>query len=214
MNLSDTEKQELKSLIDNGQPLPERYRWLLFQEPRETELVWPGKTHEVTSVVLPFQSIEQIDEPRTETSGHVGGLFDLDLNTGRQSSGWSNKLIWGDNKLILSSLANGPLRRQIEEAGGLKLVYIDPPFDVGADFSFDVEIGDETLTKDASPIEELAYRDTWGRGLDSYIAMLLVLLCYKSRYPRVDFPGPQERMSLTWPHEAQPAHLRRPVAAF
>jgi hypothetical protein len=79
MNLSDAEKQEIKSLIDRGQPLPERYRWMLFQEPRETELVWPGKTHEVASVVLPFQSIEQIDEPRTESIGHVGGLFDLDL---------------------------------------------------------------------------------------------------------------------------------------
>ena len=66
---------------------------------------------------------------------------------GRQSGGWTNKLIWGDNKLVLASLKNGPLRKQIEDAGGLKLVYIDPPFDVGADFAFDVEIGDETLRK-------------------------------------------------------------------
>lgn len=158
MNLSEVDKQELKSLIDRGEPLPERYRWALFQEPRETELIWPGKTHEVTTAVLPFQSIEQIDEARTETAGHVGGLFDLDLATGRQMGGWSNKLIWGDNKLVLSSLKNGPLRREIEEAGGLKLVYIDPPFDVGADFSFEVEVGEESLTKEPSAIEELAYR--------------------------------------------------------
>ena len=79
MNLSDVDRLELKSLIDRSQPLPERYRWLLFQEPRETEFLWPGKTHEVTSVVLPCQSIEQIDEPRTEAIGHVGSFFDLDL---------------------------------------------------------------------------------------------------------------------------------------
>ncbi len=63
--------------------------------------------------------------------------------------GWTNKLIWGDNKLILSSLKAGALRQQIEDAGGLKLIYIDPPFDVGADFSMDIEIGGETFHKEA-----------------------------------------------------------------
>jgi adenine-specific DNA-methyltransferase len=173
MNLTDREKEQLKAMIDAGQPLPPRYKPVLFDQPHEAELIWPGKTAEVTNVVLPFQSIEQIDEPRAETSGQVADLFALDAATGRQSSGWTNKLIWGDNKLVLSSLKNGPLRREIEAAGGLKLVYIDPPFDVGADFSFDVEVGNnETLTKEASVIEELAYRDTWGRGTDSYIAMI------------------------------------------
>ena len=47
---------------------------------------------------------------------------------GRQLKGWTNKLIWGDNKLILSSLKNGPLREEIEAQGGIKLIYIDPPF--------------------------------------------------------------------------------------
>jgi hypothetical protein len=40
-----------------------------------------------------------------------------------QIAGWTNKLIWGDNKLILSSLKNGPLREEIEQQGGLKLIY-------------------------------------------------------------------------------------------
>ncbi len=114
--------------------MPDKYRFRLFKEPRETELIWPGKTHEVTNVVLPFQSIEQIDEPRAETIDSKADLFALDRATGRQSGGWTNKLIWGDNKLVLSSLKNGPLRREIEKAGGLKLVYIDPPFDVGLRF--------------------------------------------------------------------------------
>jgi adenine-specific DNA-methyltransferase len=70
---------------------------------------------------------------------------------------------------VLASLKNGPLRREIEAAGGLKLIYIDPPFDVGADFSFVAEIGDEDLTKQPSVIEEIAYRDTWGRGHDSFL---------------------------------------------
>ncbi len=171
MNLSDDEKAEIKRLIDAGAPLPDKYRWRLFETPRETELIWPGKTSEVTNVVLPFQTIEQIDEPRAETSGSYGDLFQVGVG-GRQSGGWSNKLIWGDNKLVLASLKNGPLRRQIEDAGGLKLVYIDPPFDVGSDFSINLEIGEDSLVKEPSVIEDIAYRDTWGRGKDSYVAML------------------------------------------
>ncbi|PJI42200.1 site-specific DNA-methyltransferase [Ferrovibrio sp.] len=173
MNLTDREKEQLKAMIDSGQPLPPRYKAVLFDQPHEAELIWPGKTSEMTNVVLPFQSIEQIDEPRRGTQAGTTDLFAFDQTTGRQTGGWANKLIWGDNKLVLASLKNGPLRRQIEDAGGLKLVYIDPPFDVGADFSFDVEIGEsERLTKEPSVIEELAYRDTWGRGADSYLSMI------------------------------------------
>jgi len=90
---------------------------------------------------------------------------------GRRSHA-TNKLIRGDNKLILSSLKSGALRRQIEEAGGLKLIYIDPPFDVGADFSMDIEICGETFHKEPNLLEQIAYRDTWGRGADSFISMI------------------------------------------
>lgn len=169
--LTDDEKDEVRRLLDAGEPLPDKYRWKLFAHPRETELIWPGKTSEVANVVLPFQTIEQIDEPRAEASGVVGDLFQM-APGGRQSGGWANKLIWGDNKLVLASLKNGPLRREIEAAGGLKLVYIDPPFDVGSDFSITLEIGDEEVVKEPSIIEDIAYRDTWGRGQDSYIGML------------------------------------------
>ena len=135
-DLSDAEKRDLIKLIEQGKPLPEKYRFLLFADKREVELVWNGKSREVCTAVLPFQTLEHIDEPRKEQR-------------------------WGDNKLILSSLKAGALRRQIEEAGGLKLIYIDPPFDVGADFSMDIEIGGETFHKEPNLLEQIAYRDTW-----------------------------------------------------
>lgn len=174
MNISDNEKRDVIKYLEAGKPLPEKYRFLLFKDDREVELVWNGKTNEVTNVVLPFQVIEQIDEPREGNEfGDRGTLFDM---SGKQITGWTNKLIWGDNKLILSSLKNGPLRKEIEEQGGLKLIYIDPPFDVGADFSMDITIGEgedgESFTKKPSVIEEIAYRDTWGKGADSFIAMI------------------------------------------
>ena len=146
-DLSDAEKRDLVTLIQQGKPLPEKYRFILFEDKREVELVWNGKTRDVCTTVLPFQTLEHIDEPRTETKTQ-GDLFD---SRGRQLRGWTNKLIWGDNKLILSSLKAGALRQQIEDAGGLKLIYIDPPFDVGADFSMDIEIGGETFHKEAEP---------------------------------------------------------------
>ena len=166
--LSDAEKRDLIQLIQAGKPLPEKYRFLLFEDKREVELVWNGKTADVCTAVLPFQTLEHVDEPREETK-HQRELFDA---RGRQTQGWTNKLIWGDNKLILSSLKAGALRRQIEDAGGLKLIYIDPPFDVGADFSMDIEIGGETFHKEPNLLEQIAYRDTWGRGADSFISML------------------------------------------
>lgn len=166
---SDAEKRDLIKLIEQGKPLPEKYRFLLFADKREVELVWNGKTREVCTAILPFQTLEHIDEPRKEKSADE----ELSLETGgRQMKGWTNKLIWGDNKLILSSLKSGALRRQIEDAGGLKLIYIDPPFDVGADFSMDIEIGGETFHKEPNLLEQIAYRDTWGRGADSFIAMI------------------------------------------
>ena len=174
MQLSDNEKRDVIKYLEAGKPLPEKYRFLLFNGDREVELVWNGKTNEVANVVLPFQTIEQIDEPRSDAKfGNQNSLFD---SSGRQITGWTNKLIWGDNKLILSSLKNGPMRKEIEAQGGLKLIYIDPPFDVGADFSIDIKIGDsedeESFTKKPSVIEEIAYRDTWGKGADSFIAMI------------------------------------------
>jgi adenine-specific DNA-methyltransferase len=79
--------------------------------------------------------------------------------------------LWGDKKYVLPSLFP-------EFAGKVNLIYIDPPFDTGADFSFTATVPDDpetpgddsfTLTKEPSIIEQKAYRDTWGRGLESYL---------------------------------------------
>jgi len=173
LNLTDSEKRDIVRYIEEGKELPEKYRFLLFENKRQVELLWNGKTDEVTNVVLPFQTIECVDEPRSEEQKKLqGDLFDF---SGRQIQGWTNKLIWGDNKYILSSLKNGPLRDEIEKQGGIKLIYIDPPFDVGADFSMNIEIGDddgESYDKKPNILEEIAYRDTWGLGRDSFLSMI------------------------------------------
>jgi hypothetical protein len=65
--LTEQEKQEIIRYLEAGKPLPDKYRFLLFEDKREVELVWNGKTNEICNVVLPFQVIEQVDEPRAET---------------------------------------------------------------------------------------------------------------------------------------------------
>ena len=87
MELSDEDKALIRDHLDRGEPLPDRFRFTLFREPRETELIWPGKTSEVTNVVLPFQSIEQIDEPRAETGAQVADLFRWAAAGGKRVAG-------------------------------------------------------------------------------------------------------------------------------
>ena len=170
-NLSEQERKQLAESILAGNLIPAKYGPSILEGSKELELVWPGKSDRVEQIVLPFQSIEQIDEPREKDISELS-LFEYDNDSGRQIGGWSNKLIWGDNKLVLSSLNRGPLRKEIEDAGGIKLIYIDPPFDVGYDFSIDIAVGSESVNKDPSVLEQLAYRDTWGKGAESFAGMI------------------------------------------
>ena len=137
----------------------------------KTELIWEGKYDEygnrravdIAGCAMPLQRIETVDEPASRA--HVqGNLFDPVKS---HSDDFRNRLIWGDNKLVMASLLK-------EFKGKIDLIYIDPPFDVGADFTMNVPIGDgkETLGKDQSALEMVAYRDMWGKGIDSYLNML------------------------------------------
>jgi DNA modification methylase len=144
----------------------------------KTELVWPGKydengkRREVERISLPFQIIETINESRASREAAKRPqqtLFDIwEAKEGDTfEEGWKNKLIWGDNKLVMSSLLE-------KFAGKIDLIYIDPPFATGADFNFTAQIGEGGLEvmKEQSIIEEKAYRDTWGKGLSSYLEMM------------------------------------------
>jgi adenine-specific DNA-methyltransferase len=75
MNLTSQDLQLIKDLHDFGEPLPPKYKLLLFADAPEVGLIWQGKTSEVASVVLLFQSIEQIDEPLGEAGPQQLGLF-------------------------------------------------------------------------------------------------------------------------------------------
>src|ERR1035437_8066187 len=135
-----------------------------------TELIWEGKyvdgkRQTPVRVALPFQTIETVNESAADRNRT------LEMFASGRPTEWRNRLIWGDKKYVLPSLLP-------EFAGRVNLIYIDPPFDTGADFSFTANVpahpeepDDEALTfvKEPSIIEHKAYRDTWGRGVDSYL---------------------------------------------
>jgi len=135
------------------------------------ELTWDRKYDKSgtktapVSVALPFQTIETLNESTQQRQKSIESFL-----SGRGETEWRNRLIWGDKKYVLPSLLP-------EFANSIDLIYIDPPFDTGADFSYRVEVPDHqvdttSFTKLPSVIEQKAYRDTWGEGsthLDSYL---------------------------------------------
>jgi len=137
----------------------------------KTELVWEGKYDEygnrrpvrLPSTPFPLQRIETIDEPRDRSKAE---RLPFDEESAHCDD-FRNMLIWGDNKLAMAALLE-------QFRGKIDLIYIDPPFAVGADFTMQVQLGDEgeKVLKEHSVLEEVAYRDTWGRGTDSYLHMM------------------------------------------
>ncbi len=136
-----------------------------------TELIWEGKYKDGKKVApvriaLPFQPIETVNESAQQRQRT------LDLFSSGQEMTWRNRLIWADKKYVLPSLLS-------EFAGKVQLIYIDPPFDTGADFSYIATIPDyyrtsedetTSFVKEPSILEQKAYRDTWGRGIQSYLS--------------------------------------------
>jgi DNA modification methylase len=148
---------------------------LVSTEIKDVQVVWPekfdekGRPRAAPRWNLPFQVIEAVNETRATREAGSGGiqrsLFEVWSGDGAKTSAdsdWKNKLVWGDNKYVMSSLLQSL-------AGQVNLIYIDPPFNTGDDFSHGVSIGEEEFTKEPSAIEVKAYRDTWAMGTSSYL---------------------------------------------
>src|SRR6516165_5888336 len=142
--------------------------------PPRAELVWEGKYNAQGKrvaplrVALPFQTVETVNESAQDRQKG------LQFGSAFHEEAWRNRLIWGDKKYVLPSLL-------AEFAGKVNLIYIDPPFDTGADFSFTATVPENPdspddaevhFIKEPSIIEQKAYRDTWGAGMNSYLQWL------------------------------------------
>ena len=135
------------------------------------ELIWDGKYDDSgrkpapLRVALPFQTVETVNESAQERQRS------LDFFTADRPSEWRNRLIWGDKKYVLPALL-------ADFAGAVDLVYVDPPFFTGGDFSFSTAVNGEDFTREPNLIEQKAYRDTWGSGIDGYLSWFHTSLLY------------------------------------
>jgi adenine-specific DNA-methyltransferase len=86
---------------------------------------------------------------------------------------WRNRLVLGDSLRVMASL----LER--ERLGGqVQMVYIDPPYGINYNSNFQARISqraprdgsDEALTREPEQVQ--AYRDTWEKGVHSYLTYL------------------------------------------
>jgi len=114
------------------------------------ELRWTGKRPYNSTQYYPAQLIEIYGEPN--------------------SSGWLNKIFWGDNIQVMSHLLK-------EYRGKVDLIYIDPPFDSKADYKMKITTKGKTVLNDSNLFEEKQYGDIWTN--DEYLQFMyerLILL--------------------------------------
>ncbi len=83
----------------------------------------------------------------------------ISINT-KSEQNWQNLLIWGENKTVMNSLLENFKNK-------ISLIYIDPPFATGGDFNLKIQIGEV-----GKYVDQIAYRDKWGEGLDAYLDFL------------------------------------------
>jgi adenine specific DNA methylase Mod len=134
-------------------------------------LSWTGKK--------PLETVQNYPTQLIETSGEVKAqnpTFESLTKNGdtEVSSTWSNLIFHGDNKEILSTLLVNGFRGKID------LIYIDPPFDSGADYVRKVELRgtkNKLEGESQSLLEQTQYTDIWKN--DTYLQFMyerLILL--------------------------------------
>ncbi len=68
--------------------------------------------------------------------------------------GWVNRLYWGDNLRVMAHLLR-------EFRGKIDLIYIDQPFDSGADYRSRIRLRGQQVETDLGVLEERQYTDIW-----------------------------------------------------
>jgi len=159
-----------KKIMKNNKK-DKKYIELIWAE-KYKDFVKPNEKTEIERIALPFQITETVNKPRIkEDEARLGKMFQSKADYPENYPlDWKNKLIWGDNKIVMESLLRGDKSSGIPSlAGKINLIYIDPPFFTGSDFSVKAKVGNEEIEKEPSVIEQRAYIDTWSQGIASYL---------------------------------------------
>ncbi|NHI90928.1 MAG: site-specific DNA-methyltransferase [Candidatus Lokiarchaeota archaeon] len=130
---------------------------MLMGDNDKTELIWSGKIEK--------ERILDIIKEFKEQNFQISEIFANKKD--KLKSIWKNKLIYGNNKIAMAILLR-------EFKGKINLIYIDPPFATGTDWNYKIRIGEDrkSIKEEQSPLEEKAYKDTWGKGINNYLQMI------------------------------------------
>ena len=104
-------------------------------------------------------------------SKDISGFFKGEVKDINENQ-WFNKLIYGDNLLIMQALLAGD-ETTPSMRGKIDLIYIDPPFDSKADYRTKVKLPNSQIKQKPTVIEQFAYKDTWKNGTASYLEMMV-----------------------------------------
>ena len=106
-------------------------------------------------------------------SKDVSGLYRGEVPSVDENEEWKNRLIYGDNILVMQGLLAGDNASGLESMRGkIDLIYIDPPFDSKADYRTKITLPNVNLNQKPTVIEQFAYADTWKDGTVSYLKMI------------------------------------------
>ena len=142
---------------------------------------------QTNEVVLPAKDEDGLFRgriPQVAPAYHsdVFGLFGEGLFEGKPTTlaPWLNRLVYGDNLLVMAALLAGDETTSLPSLRGrVNLVYIDPPFDSKADYRTKIHLPGTDIAQKPTVIEQFAYSDTWKNGTASYLRMIcprLILL--------------------------------------
>ena len=188
--LPNNPTQELSGFAENDDFAPTRYPRDIALDP---QLVWKGKDQqndddlEVQAVPIYIQEhiqpqaiIEAIRAHEQKKSDQIGNLFEgfdnLDFNQKiefyQHEQNWHNRFILGDSLAVMNSLAE---KEQFKKQ--VQMIYIDPPYGVKFKSNWQVSTRKSSVddtSEDVTPQPEQikAYRDTWDRGIHSYLSYL------------------------------------------
>ena len=129
-----------------------------IKEPKNSlKLVWNGKPEKL------IYSASKLEIQGNISNESIEKKQSLDNTT------WSNLLIKGNNLTVIPALLKKPFKSIIQNNGGLKLAYIDPPFFTGQNRLINKSISKNGLYNSNG---EIAYEDKWNNSIEIYLSIL------------------------------------------
>ena len=109
---------------------------------------------------ITLQTNELITPSKDRAQGQLGGE---NVNL----SEWKNRLVYGDNLLVMQALLAGDPESGLPSMRGkIDLIYIDPPYDSKADYRTKIELPGANIDSRPTVLEQFAYADTWSGTID------------------------------------------------